>query len=124
MAGYGTKISARNHNVSLAQSQYHVIDPANPGGALHNGVEYRLHVRGRAADDAEHFCRRSLMLQRLSQFCVALAEFLEQTHVFDCDHGLVGKGFEKLDLLLGKGTYFRAANQISPIGTSSRSRGA
>ena len=42
------------------------------------------------------------MLQRLAQFRVALAEFLEQAHVFDGDHRLVGKGFEKRDLLFGE----------------------
>ena len=76
--GYGTKMSPRNHSVALMESQYHVIDPANPGGALDDGVEHRLHVRGRAADDAEHLGGCSLMLQRFAQFRVALAEFLER----------------------------------------------
>ena len=76
--GYGTKMSPRNHSVSLVESQHHVIDPTNPRGALDDGVEDRLHVRRRAADDAEHLGGRGLMLQRLAQFRVALAEFLEQ----------------------------------------------
>ena len=70
--GYGTKMSPRNHSVPLAESQHHVINPANPGGALDDGVEHRLHVRGRAADDAEHLGGCSLMLQRLAQFRIAL----------------------------------------------------
>ena len=37
--GYGTKMSPRNHSVPLAESQQHVIDPANPRGALDDGVE-------------------------------------------------------------------------------------
>ena len=65
-------MSPRNHYVPLAESQHHVINPTNPGGALDDGVEHRLHVRGRAADDAEHLGRRRLMLQGLAQFCVAL----------------------------------------------------
>ena len=32
--GYGTKMSPRNHNVPLAESQHHVINPTNPGRAL------------------------------------------------------------------------------------------
>ena len=71
--GYGTKMSPRNHSVSLAESQHHVIDPTNPRGALDDGVEDRLHVGGRAADDAEHLGRCRLMLQGLAQFRVALA---------------------------------------------------
>ena len=62
--------------VTLAESQHHVIDPTNPRGALDDGVEDRLHVGGRAADDAEHLGRRRLMLQRLAQFCIALLSSL------------------------------------------------
>ena len=71
-------MSPRNHSVPLAESQHHVIDPTNPGRALDDGVEHRLHVRRRAADDAEHLGRCRLMLQRLAQFRVALLEFFEQ----------------------------------------------
>ena len=74
--GYGTKMSPRNHNVPLVESQHHVIDPTNPRGALDDGVKHRLHVRRRAADDAEHLGGRRLMLQRLAQFRVAFLSSL------------------------------------------------
>ena len=82
-------MSPRNPTVPLVESQHHVINPTNPGGALDDSVEDRLHVRRRPADDAEHFGGCRLMLQRLAQLCIALAEFLEQAHVFDGDHGLI-----------------------------------
>ena len=91
--GYGTKMSPRNQSIPLAESQHHVINPTNPCGALDDGVEDRLHIRRRAADDAEHLGRCRLMLQGLAQFCVAVTEFFKQSHVFNCDHGLVGEGF-------------------------------
>jgi hypothetical protein len=50
------------------------------------------------------------MLQRLAQFCIALFNLLEQPHIFDGDDGLVGKGFEKIDLLIGERTDFGPAN--------------
>ena len=103
-------MSPRNHSVPLAESQHHVIDPTNPGGALDDGVEDRLHVRRRAADDAEHLGRCRLMLQRLAQFCVALLDLLEQPHVLDGDHGLIGEGFEQRDLFVGERADLRAAN--------------
>ncbi len=56
-------MSPRNHSVALAESQHHVINPTNPRRALDDGVEHRLHVRRRAADDAEHLGRCRLMLQ-------------------------------------------------------------
>ena len=67
--GYGTKMSPRNQSVTLAEPQQHVINPANPSGALDDGIEHRLHVRRRAADDAEHLGRCRLMLQGLA-ICV------------------------------------------------------
>ena len=65
-------MSPRNHNVPVVESQDHVIDPTNPRGALDDGIQDRLHVRRRAADDAEHLGRCRLMLQGLAQFCIAL----------------------------------------------------
>ena len=95
-------MSPRNHHVSLLKSQMHVINPTNPCGALDDGVEHRLHVGRRAADDAEHLGGRGLMLQGLAQFCVALLDFLEQSDILDRDHGLVGERFEQGDLLIRK----------------------
>src|SRR5215470_20313528 len=87
--GYGAKMSLRNHSVPLLESQHHVIDQTNPGRAPHDGVENRLHVRRRAADDAEYLGRSGLMLQGLAQFRIAFLEFLEQPYVLDGDDGLV-----------------------------------
>ena len=69
-------MSPRNHSVALAKPQGHVINPANPSRALDNGIEDRLHIRGRAADDAEHLGCRRLVLQGLAQFRVALLSSL------------------------------------------------
>ena len=89
----GTKMSPRNEQRSSRESQHHIINPTNPGGALDDGVKNRLHIRRRAADNAEHLGRCSLMLQGLAQFCVALLDSLKQPYVLDGDHRLVGKGF-------------------------------
>ena len=62
--------------VPLAESQHHIINPTNSCRALDNGVKDRLHVRGRAADDAEHLGCCGLMLQGLAQFRVALIDSL------------------------------------------------
>ena len=97
-------MSPRNQSVSLAESQHHVIDPTNPRRALDDGVEDRLHVRRRAADDAEHLGRCRLMLQRLAQFCIAFLQFFEQAHVLDGDDSLIGEGLKQLNLLIRKRT--------------------
>jgi hypothetical protein len=58
------------------------------------------------------------MLQRLAQFRVALLQFFEQADVFDGDDRLVGEGFQKSNLFIGKGTNLRAANRDSPDGNT------
>ena len=58
------------------------------------------------------------MLQRLAQFCIALAEFLEQPHVLDGDHGLVGEGLKKAICLSVEWANFGAANHDSSDGNS------
>ena len=95
-------MSSQNRSGPLVESQHHVINPTNPSRALDNGVEDRLHVRGRPADDPEHFGSCSLMFQSFAQFRVALLKLLEQPHIFDGDNCLVSKGLEKRDLLVGK----------------------
>src|SRR5215471_15079783 len=98
--GYWTKMSPRNHGISLAESQYHVINPTNPGGALDDSIEDRLHISRRSTDDAEHLGRCRLVLQGLAQFCVALLDLFEQPHVLDRDHSLISAGLEEGDLFL------------------------
>ena len=76
-------MSRDNKTIAFTESKHHVIDPTNPRRALNDGVEHRLHIRRRAADNAEHFGRRRLMLQSLAQFCIALLQFLKQPNVLD-----------------------------------------
>src|SRR4030095_5660273 len=92
---YRTKMGPGNHTVCFSESQIHVIDPTTPGRALADSIEHRLHVGRRAADDAEHLGGCRLMLQRLTQFCIALLDLLEEAHILDGDYGLVGEGFEE-----------------------------
>ena len=53
-AGYRTKMSPENQITVLPKSQQHIINPTNPRRALNDRIKDRLHVGGRATDDAEH----------------------------------------------------------------------
>src|SRR5690242_1767415 len=99
---YRTKMSACNHSVSVAEAQYHVIDPTNFCRAFNDGIEDRLNVCRRAADDAEDLRRCRLMFQRLTQFCIALLNLLEQSHVLDCNHRLICESYQKRNFLFGE----------------------
>ena len=63
--GYGTKMSPRNQNVSLVESQHHVINTTNPSGALYNGIEDRLKISRRACDHPQNVPRSRLPCERL-----------------------------------------------------------
>src|SRR5262249_40817772 len=52
--GYGANMSPHRQVFALAQSQHHIVDPANFCRALNNGIQHRLNVRRRATYDAEY----------------------------------------------------------------------
>src|SRR5512145_1902303 len=100
----GPKMRPHFHRVALAQSQYDIVDPANLCRALDDRIEHGLHVRGRAADNAEYLRCCRLMLQRLAQLCIAFLQFFKQPHVLDGDDRLGCEGLKESDLLIGERT--------------------
>ena len=47
------------------------------------------------------------MLARLRKLPALVLDFVEQPHVLDRDHRLVGEGLDQLDLLIGERPHFR-----------------
>ncbi len=80
------------------------IRSADTGCVLQHGLENRLKIAGRAADDLEHVGGGGLLLQRFRKIVGALAQFVEQPRVLDGDDGLLGKVGDQLDLLVGERT--------------------
>ena len=66
----------------------------------------------------KHLGRCGLMLKGLAQFRVAFLDLLEQPHVFDGNHGLVGESFEKTDLFFRERSNFRATNEDNADGNT------
>ena len=65
-------------------------------------IEHCLQIEGRPADDLQHVCGGGLLLQRFRQLARARLHLVEQAHVLDRDHRLVGEGLDQLDLLIGE----------------------
>ena len=63
-----------------------IVCITQPRGILRDHIQHRLDIGRRAGDDAQDFTRRRLLLQRF-------LEFLEQPHVLDGDHRLIGESF-------------------------------
>ena len=75
---------------------------ADPSRVLQHGLEDWLELAGRAGDDLQDLRGRGLLLQRLAQVARARLHLVEQPHVLDRDHRLVGEGGGQLDLLVGE----------------------
>ena len=99
---------------SLREVEHHIVNPTNSRGALDDGVEHRLHVRGRAADDAEHLGRRRLMFQGLAQFCVAFRSSLNSRTFSMAITAWSAKVSRRAICLSVNGSDLHSANQDSP----------
>ena len=75
-----------------------VLGVAESRGVLRNGVQHRLEVRRRTADNPEDLAGGGLLLQRLGQLSVPSLNLFEQADVLDGDHGLVGEGLDQFNL--------------------------
>ena len=78
-------IVAGEHDADLVAGE-------QPFAAAQDLVEHRLRVGDRAADDLQHLGGGGLLLERL-------LGLVEQAHVLDRDHRLVGEGLQQRDLL-------------------------
>ena len=72
---------------------------AQLAGRFCQRIKHLLQIERRPADDLEHVGRGRLLLKRLRQLARARLDFVEQPHVLDGDHRLVGEGLEQRDLL-------------------------
>ena len=70
---------------------------ANTARVFEHLLKYRVEFPGRRTDDLQHFRSRGLLFQRL-------LGIIEQPRILDGDDGLVGKGAQQLDVMIGEHT--------------------
>ena len=109
----------------LAIEAEHVREQAaaQRDGVAHDRLEHRLDVGRQGADHAQDRGGRRLLLQCRRQLARARLHLVEQAHVLDRDHGLVGEGRHELDLPVGEGPHIERVRDMTPIGMSPRSIG-
>src|SRR5262245_2745969 len=66
-------------------------------------IKNRLDTGRRAPDYAKDVAGGRLLFECASKLCVTSLHLLEQASVLDRNQGLIGKGADKSDLLLGEG---------------------
>jgi hypothetical protein len=78
--------------------------------AIRNAEKLEL----RPANHLEHIGCRRLLVERFAQLAAARLHLIEQPHVLDGDHRLVGESFEQLDLPVGEQPGFPARHEDRP----------
>ncbi len=106
----------------LRQVQYLVDEAEEVGpGGIHTAQWFQRLFRAEARRVADHHLRQAdygverraqlvahareelrLVLARQLQLPVLFLDFVEQPHVLDCDHRLIGEGCDELNLLVGE----------------------
>src|SRR5262245_27935980 len=90
-------------DVGLTNEEYSLLCLAKPRGRFHEGIEHRLKLELRTADDLKYIGGRCLLLQGFTQF-------VEQTNILDSDHRLCRKVRDQLNLFLGERTHLLPIN--------------
>ena len=82
-------------------------------GVAEDGVERRAQLVAHVGEELR------LVLARLRELAALVLDFVEQPHVLDRDHRLVGEGGDQLDLLVGERLHRAcAAESMTPIGVA------
>jgi hypothetical protein len=93
-----------HHPVSVVSAvvDRRAIGVAEPRSGLRDGLEHRLDIESRAADDLEHVAGRGLVFERFLQVAGALLQLAEQPRILHRDHRLGGEILQQRDLLVRK----------------------
>ena len=78
--------------VAILQEHDGIIGIAELAGALDNGLEDRPDIGRRGCDHVEDVAAAGLISQRLREVARLGLHLVEQPHILDGDHGLVGEG--------------------------------
>ena len=88
--------------ISFAKPKRAEFGLTNASGIRKHRLEHWLQLTRRGTDDTQHLRGRGLLFQRLGEIAGAGLHLVEQPHVLDRDHRLVGEGGEQLDLLISE----------------------
>lgn len=85
--------------VAISQNDQRIICLAKPACAFHNRLEHRTDFSRRGSDNPQDIGTTGLVRQRLGQISRPALQLFEEPYILDCDHGLVGKRGDEVDLL-------------------------
>src|SRR5262245_14448880 len=86
--------------ISFGPKQHAEFRLADTNGVLQHGLKHGGYLARRTRNHLENLRGRGLLLQRLKKLARPRLHLVEQSHVLDRDHRLVGEGRDQIDLLL------------------------
>src|SRR5262245_5944161 len=104
--------------ISFGPKQHAEFRLADTNGVLQHGLKHGSYLARRTRNHLENLRGRGLLLQRLGKLARPRLHLVEQSHVLDRDHRLVGEGSNQFNLLIGEGTHgFALHDEDSDWGT-------
>src|SRR5262249_6688516 len=95
-------------SISFTQIHGAELGCADTRRILQHGLEHRLQLAGRTADNLQHLRGRGLLLQRFTEVVGALTQLVKEPRILDGDDGLGGEVLDQLDLLVGEWAHLLA----------------
>src|SRR5215472_3009898 len=99
---YRTLDPAKAQAIAVANENFGILGLAKFCDSLANGGKHWLQVDRRARDDLENVTGRGLIIESLLELALLGLHLIEQPHVLDRDHRLVGEGCDEIDFLLSE----------------------
>ena len=114
-SGDGTVVRAGTETSPSLKTTIGIIGFADLAGVLDDRFENRLDVGRRESDHLQDVTAAGLVGEGLRRSRVLACTSSNSSHVLDRDHGLVGEGLQKLDVLLGELAGSLRAMLIQPM---------
>jgi hypothetical protein len=102
-------------HLAVAQENHALRRVAQSARGFDQGRQHGLQVESRATDHLQHVGCRGLLLQRVGEIARACLHLVEQPHVLDRDHRLIGEGLQEFDLSLVERTRLGASDHQSAL---------
>ena len=87
-----------SQDVAMPHEDAAVVRTTKFDRGIDQRVEHCREVEGRPADYLQNIGGCRLLAQRLAEFAAARLHLVEQAHIFDGNHSLIGEGLQQRDL--------------------------
>jgi hypothetical protein len=107
-------VSHPMQDITFESKDNGIVSSAQTRRALRYRLEHGPNVGRRLTYHTQDIAGRGLLVERFSEVVIPRLQLLEQPHILDGDHRLVGEGLEERNLLVREGAYLLTSDQDPP----------